>query len=56
MNKCICDICGKNEADHSIKAKKRWVYTDSLDKWRKIDICTACFYKLFRKKGGEEHE
>ena len=57
MNKCVCDICKKNDADHVIKAKKRWVYSDGFKgTWTKIDICEECFWKLFRAKKGEEHE
>lgn len=48
MNKCICDICGVNEADNHFKVKQ----LDVIDlgeysrRWIPIDICKECYTKL----------
>lgn len=50
MNKCICDICNKNEANHKFKVKKYMMTDYILGKfgYRKIDICDSCYRKLMR--------
>lgn len=50
MNKCICDICNKNEANHKFKVKKYMMTDYILGKfgYRKVDICDSCYRKLMR--------
>mgnify|MGYP000814690591 CR=1 FL=1 len=52
MYKCICDMCGKNEASEHFKVKKRIKKFDysgfPRHKYVKIDICQSCYHKLIR--------
>lgn len=50
MNKCICDVCRKNEANHKFKVKRHMLVDYITGKWgyRKIDICDSCHNKLMR--------
>lgn len=50
MNKCICDICRKNEANHKFKVKSHMLVDYITGKWgyRNIDICDPCLNKLMR--------
>ena len=58
MNKCICDICNKNEANHKFKVKKYMMTDYILGKsgYRKIDICDSCYHKLMRIPADEKIE
>ena len=50
MNKCICDICGVNEANNHFKVKQldeyRVGFSEITKKWVPIDICNTCYNKL----------
>lgn len=53
MNKRICDICDKREANNNFKFKQEKEVVDfSLNspilkkKWVEIDICDECFRKM----------
>lgn len=50
MNKCVCDICRKNEANHKFKVKRHMLTDYITGKWgyRNIDICDSCLNKLMR--------
>lgn len=50
MNKCICDICNKNESSRKFKVKEYGFidyFTGKLG-YRNIDICDSCLNKLMR--------
>lgn len=61
MNKLICDICGKNEADKSFKVKKSVprIHVDEYGnkipskRWERIDICYICYYNIIKASRGE---
>ena len=53
MNKRICDICEKNEANKNYKIKQQKCFADySMGfvfpkyEWIEIDICNECFEKM----------
>lgn len=58
MNKCVCDICRKNEANHKFKVKRHMLTDYITGKWgyRKIDICDPCLQKLLRIPSDEKIE
>ncbi len=60
MDKCMCDVCCKNPANHQFKAKRMLpvIRADMhVKRWVRIDICDSCFRKLLHiMDGGEEHE
>lgn len=53
MNKTICDLCKKNEANQKYrnKVEKRKMFFPYVQ-YEYVDICDECFEKLFKK--GEE--
>ena len=50
MNKTICDLCKKNEANQKyrnrVEKRKMFLYSVLYDY---VDICDECFEKLFKK-------
>lgn len=53
MNKRICDICEKNEANNNYKIKQEKCFGDydmgfvfPRYEWVEIDICDECFEKM----------
>lgn len=53
MNKRICDICEKNEANNNFKIKQEKCFADYEHgfvfpryEWVEIDICNECFEKM----------
>lgn len=54
MQKCLCDICGIEEPQHNYKIKERellWAGDNMpLIRWKRIDICDACFKNLGKLK------
>lgn len=50
MNKCVCDICNKNESSNKFKVKQHMCvdYFTGKFGYRKIDICELCYHKLMR--------
>lgn len=53
MNKRICDICEKNEANNNYKMKQEKCFGDydmgfvfPRYEWVEIDICDECFEKM----------
>lgn len=60
MNKVICDICGKREADRHFKVKEQKAYA-SVDEygfvhrtlcWTRIDICKTCYEAFINLRKG----
>lgn len=51
MIRCLCDLCGKNEAAEKFKVKqlKNTVISDfHVRRWLEIDICESCYHILLR--------
>ena len=53
MEKCLCDICGRNPADTSYRVEQFKKVQDfsfgffmGKKKWIKIDICKSCYTQL----------
>ena len=47
MEKIICDVCNKNEANRRFKVKLECGMAYQGNKWISIDICKECYDKLF---------
>lgn len=58
LNKCLCDICERNDADKSFKVKKKYRDYSGIGKpkWSDIDICEECYEKLKRVKADKAIE
>lgn len=55
MVKCICDICCAEPATEHFKIKKQVKnYEFGTNRWERIDICSSCYHKLIRVKGGKQ--
>lgn len=49
MYKRVCDICKKNEANKSLKAKRSTMigWNRGWTPYEKIDMCQKCYEELF---------
>lgn len=57
MDKCLCDVCCKNEANHRFKVKRlQPTIRGGLHKmaWVRIDICDSCYHMLLNAKMDKE--
>ena len=53
----LCDICKKEYLNHKFKVKKEQCFFDGMCFWlkyKRIDICDACYNKLINATENEQ--
>lgn len=59
MDKCICDICRKNDAVHHFKVKKKMRVVRGgfhVERWVRMDVCDVCYHKLREASDKSTHD